>query len=163
MNTIAFTNKLKELGLTKVYPNNLPSQKDLVTGVFFYTSTAEDYITSGTINYQFLTVGKDLNSCENTSNDIINWLLTNPLEFVIIDDFKIYGLSMLQLAPIYLGIDNEKRYQFGFNVEITVKKFKVTKSIESSSDNLDINDKSIVQVSLSNSDNLDMNDSSVIE
>lgn len=121
-----FTNKLKELGLTNVYPNNIPTGKN-ATGVYIYNSNANQYLTSGRINFQFLTANLDLNACESESISIIEWLLSNSnlLEFTQINDYVIYGLNIQQLSPMYIGLDNEKRYQFSFNIELTIKKVKL--------------------------------------
>lgn len=123
MNTLDFTKHLKTKGLTNIYPSNIPTGLSGVTGVYLYSSSIDKYNTFVNAKYQFVVADKDLNICESKANNILDWLLDNSILHDVVEDYEILTLIVLNM-PNYIGIDEETRYRFSFNIEIQAKKFK---------------------------------------
>lgn len=126
MKTISFTKHLKSKGLQNVFPNNIPSDLSQIggysTSVHDVTSTRNKYIKSGTLSYMFLIVGNDLNNSESKANDVLEWLLNNSLVLDEIEDIQILDLYVREMKPNSLGVDDQKRYRWSFNIDILVRK-----------------------------------------
>lgn len=122
MTSLDFTKYLKTKGLTNIYPNNIPKtlpSEGFAIGVYNYSSNMDKYIATGRIKYQFITVMEDLNQCEAKANEVM--LLLNDLIInETINNLKVQKLHLLQIAPIYIGVDESNRYKFSFNIELDV-------------------------------------------
>lgn len=114
MNTLNFTKAIKQLlALEHIYPNTIPDEIALATGVFKYDSTGSNYIRRGQIHYQFLTAAADKISAEEQSILIMERLRT--LESFTVGNTNIQGLCINQFSPIYVGLDKEK-HLYSFNL-----------------------------------------------
>lgn len=121
MKTLDLTKALKrELLLDKLYPNTLP-EEDLATGVYLYGSEKTSYVPRGTMQFQFITSGKDRNLCEQKSLGILEKLnaLTFPLQ---VENTLLEGITVRQMAPIYVGPDAKGNYLFSFNTIFYIEK-----------------------------------------
>lgn len=112
--TIEFTNSVKSLfALTNIYPNTLPDNEEVNTGVFLYSAANDKYSHTNELSFQFLTCGVNRTQTEAAANDLYKALnFTFPLQ---IADTLLVGNYPLQKQPIYVGVDKEK-YLFSFNM-----------------------------------------------
>lgn len=112
--TIEFTNSIKTLfNLTNIYPNTLPDNQEVNTGVFLYGAANDKYSHTNELSFQFLTSGVNRNEAESASNGLLKALnFTFPLQ---IADQLLVGNHLLQTQPIYVGVDKDK-YLFSFNM-----------------------------------------------
>lgn len=121
MNTIEFTKAYKAAtGFTDIFPNTIPSESQSCTGVYTYGGTAERYLATGTQKFQFLSVSTDRQAAELTSNKLMKAFMQGVMINQDVDDNKIHDITLLQLAPMYIGKDDLQRYQFSFNIEVQI-------------------------------------------
>lgn len=121
MKTLDLTKALKkELLLDKLYPNITPDE-DLATGVYLYGSESTSYVPRGTMQFQFITSGKDRNACEQRSLMLLEKInaLTFPLQ---VENTIIEGVRVNQISPIYVGLDANNNYLFSFNTLFFIEK-----------------------------------------
>lgn len=118
--TLAFTKTLKTLfNLSNVYPNNVPDNQEINTGVYLYDAPNELYSHTNQVHFQFLTCGKDRNQTEQRAIELLNGLhFQFPLQ---IEDTLFVGAHLLQKQPVYIGVDENKNYLFSFNMVFFVQ------------------------------------------
>lgn len=114
MTTIELTNSIKTLfDLTNIYPNTIPDNQEVNTGVFLYSSANDKYSHTNELSFQFLTSGINRNQVEAAAGDLLKALnFTFPLQ---VADTLLVGAHLLQKQPIYVGVDKDK-YLFSFNM-----------------------------------------------
>lgn len=121
MNTIEFTKAYKAItGFSDIFPNIVPSESQLCTGVYTYGGTADRYLATGTQKFQFMSVGTDRQLTEATSNKLMKSFMQGILINQEVDGSRIQDINLLQLAPMYIGKDEQGRYQFSFNIEVQI-------------------------------------------
>lgn len=113
--TLDFTKTIKDLlHLSNVYPNNMPDNQEINTGVYLYDSYNDKYSHTNQISFQFLTSGADRNLTEARASELLKALHFNfPLQ---IADTLLVGNHLLQTQPIYVGTDETNKYLFSFNM-----------------------------------------------
>lgn len=115
--TLEFTKTIKSLfNLSNVYPNNIPDNQAINTGVYLYDSYNDKYSHTNQISFQFLTSGEDRNLTEAHAANLLKALNFDSIFPLCIADTLLVGNHLLQKQPVYIGIDENKKYLFSFNI-----------------------------------------------
>lgn len=117
MNTMDFTNYIKSnFGLTNVYPNTIPDNDNINTGVFLYDSFNDLYAHTNSVFVQLIfSSTQSRTELEAYANTFMK-----KLDFHFpckVGDSLVVGIHKLQLQPFYLGEKNNVT-RFSLNLQL---------------------------------------------